>query len=409
MARSYEYLIIGAGLAGHNAAVEIRERDSGSTLAIVGAEPHRPYNRPPLSKALLTGQAPEDSVYIEKSEFYQSKGIELIPGTTASALDAAIKTVFLSDGRELEYGKLLVATGGNARQLNIPGWELTGVFTLRNLEDSLAIKAAAVNAEGVVVIGGGFVGAETASSLTESGRRVTMIFPEQAVLGRLLPQDFGLFLNEVYRDRGVEILAADSVVAFEGDDRVKRVRTESGKVVDCDLVVVGAGIELQTAFTRDALATDRRGAVITDDHLRSSAESVWAAGDIASYYDRLYQRQMRFEHWSTAMNQGKNAGAAMAGDPQPFTSPAYFFSVLFGMFIQIGGNFEPEDISRRGNPDEKTVGYYSFHEGVIEGYTVLGRPQEEEKVIQRLILDRRSKEELAEALADENRDLSTLI
>ncbi|HUX06561.1 MAG TPA: FAD-dependent oxidoreductase [Acidobacteriota bacterium] len=409
MAQKCEYLIIGAGLAGHHAAAEIRARDEDATLVIIGAEPHRPYNRPPLSKAVLTGQAAADSVFIEKKDFYADKGIELICGAAASALDADKKKVILADGREMGYGKLLIATGGNARRLNIPGWELPGVFTLRSLDDSLAIKEAAAEAGRVAVIGGGFVGAEAASSLAESGKKVAAIFPQETYLGRILPYDFGQFLNRVYRERGVEILPGDSVVAFEGNGRLKRLQTTKGKAIECDLAVVGAGIELQTAFAREALELDRSGAIVTDGQLRSSAEDIWAAGDIASYYDGLYRRQMRFEHWSTAMNQGKIAGAAMAGDPQPFASPAYFFSVLFGMFIQIGGNFEPGDTVRRGDPNEKAVGYYSFHEGVIEGYTVLGRPQEEEKFVQKLILDRRRKEDLAKLLADEAGDLSSLV
>jgi 3-phenylpropionate/trans-cinnamate dioxygenase ferredoxin reductase subunit len=409
MMRSYKYLIVGAGLAGHNAAEATRERDEASPLAIIGAETHRPYNRPPLSKGLLKGQIPDDGVFIAKAGFYEEKGIELISGSAAVEIDAVRRIVTLAGGQGIGYENLLIATGGQARKLKLSDSDLDGIFTLRTLDDAIAIRNAAKGAKRIAVIGGGFIGAEVAASLCEMGREVTMIFPERTILGRVLPADFGEFLNRTYQERGVEIISGDTPVSLEGSGRVERIRTKASKSLGCDMAVVGIGIELQTGFARNAgLSFDNAGAILTDDHLRTTVEGIWAAGDVALYRDKLYGRPMRFEHWGTAVNQGRTAGAGMAGDLQPYTSPAYFFSVLFGMFIQIGGSFTPGDVVRRGGPDEKSVGYYSFSEGVIEGYATLGRSQEEEKVVQRLILDRRRKEEIGEALGDESGEIETL-
>ena len=399
MREHYEYVIVGAGLAGHHAAKAIRERDGDSPLAIVGAEPYRPYNRPPLSKALLTGQIAPDQIFLEQESFYEEKGIELLTGEKVVGLDTGEKVVALASGAKIGYGKLLLATGGNARALDLPGWGTPGVFTLRNRDDAERIKAVVNDADRVAVIGGGFVGAEAAASIVETGKRVTMLFPGEALLDQILPADFGRHLHDVYSSRGVEFINGDRPSAFEGGNSLERVQTDGGRAIGCGVAVVGVGIELQTVFAAEAgLRTGNAGAVVTDDHLRTSVPGVWAAGDIALYHDRIYGRPMRFEHWSTAMHQGTAAGAGMAGDPQPFAAPAYFFSVLFGMFIQICGNFDPRDCIRLGAPEESSVGYYSFREGVIEGYAILNRPKEEEQTAQRLIVEHAGRDEAKEAL-----------
>lgn len=406
MERSYRYLIIGAGLAGHSAAEAIRQRDSESSLVVIGDERHRPYNRPPLTKSLLAGQIEAGSVYVEKENYYRDKGIELITEKKAVAVDTAGKTVSLAGGDVLGYEKLLLATGGRARKLGLPGSNLPGIFTVRTVDDSLAIKAAAIEASRVVVIGGGFIGAEVASTLAELGKPVTMVFPEQAVMQRILPADLGAHLMKTYVDRGVEVLSGDLPAGFEGNGRVKRVETKNGASIDCDLVVVGIGINLSTGFLEDSgLEVTERGEVLTDRFLETSAQGIWAAGDIARYEDTVFGRRVRVEHWDTAKRHGETVGAGMAGERIPYAAPPFFFTKLFEYFIQINGHFSPDDVVRRGASEAGSVGYFSFRDGVLEGYLNIGRPAEEQEAAKRLIAARQKKVKIEQLIMNESVDL----
>lgn len=397
----YEYLIIGAGIAGHHAAVAVRERDPQGTIGVIGDEQHRPYNRPPLTKALLLQQMDPEKVFQEDSGFYEDKGIELITGAAAGELQSAGKKITLEDGREIGFGKLLLATGGRARTLDLPGADLRGVHTLRTLDDSLAVSSAAAEAKDAVVVGGGFIGAEVAASLAQRGLRVTMVFPERKMLERVFPEDFCEELHRLFEARGIEILCGDAPAAFEGGDALRRVRTKAGRAVDCGLAVVGIGITLNTGLATGAgieISADRGIAV--DGYLCSSAPGVWAAGDIASYPDPTFGRRLRVEHWDTARAQGAHAGSAMAGERTPYSTLPHFFTGLFDLHIQVHGSFSRDDFLRRGSPRERDVAYLSFRDGRLEGYVGLGRPREEAEAVKRLIRAKMPKAAAADALRE---------
>jgi 3-phenylpropionate/trans-cinnamate dioxygenase ferredoxin reductase subunit len=410
MSKKYRYLIIGAGLAGHSAAAAIRKRDAESSIAIIGEEPHRPYNRPPLTKGLLTGQIEPDKIFVEKESFYTENSIDLLVRAKAAGLDTGGRTVALEDGRTFAYEKLLLATGGSPRWPDIPGAHLPGVFTMRNLEDSLAVKAAVASAAPAAVIGGGFIGAEVTASLAESGLQVTMIFPEREIMERLLPPDLAAFITETFRRRGVRVLSGDMPAAFAGNDAVVGLTAKSGEKIDCGLAVLGIGISLNTALAAAAgIKMGERGEILTDACLKTSAQNVWAAGDIAAYIDPSLDRRVRVEHWDTAKRHGEATGAAMAGEPAPYEAPPFFFTKLFEYFLQISGHFAPDDVVRRGSPGDGSAAYFSFRDGLLEGYLNLNRPSEEQEAAKKLIQKRPRKDKIAEALADENRDLQSLL
>ena len=409
MGNKYRYLIIGAGVAGHEAAKAVRQRDSENPVAIFGAEPYRPYNRPPLTKGFLLGQMQMENVFVEREEFYTGNGIDLVTGTEVKKLEPAARRVTTATGENIEYEKLLLATGGRARRLGLPGSSLPGVYYMRTIDDCLAIRNAAESAGRAVIIGGGFIGAEMASWLAKRGVPSAVVFPEQYLMERVVPSDLASLLHRRCEESNIEIVNGDKPVSFDGDSTLRGITTDSGRTFGADLAIVGIGIKLNTELAADAgLETTRDGGVATDQFLRTPAENIWAAGDICSYIDSASDERVRVEHWDTAKRQGAVAGAGMAGEKTAFADLPFFFSNMFDMFIQVLGHFSPADTIRRGSPESGSVAYFSFADGIFSGYLSLGRPPEEMEACKKLITGRKKKEEVAGDLADEASDLEQL-
>ena len=406
---NFKYLIIGAGQAGHSCAAAIRDNDADGSVAIIGGEKIRPYNRPPLSKGILAGQMEPEHAFVQPPTFYREKAIELILGVEATSIDENRRIVTLSDGRPLSFEKLLLATGGRARSLSIPGADLDGIFTLRTMKNSLSIQKASDHAKRVAVIGGGFIGAEVAATLSSRGLPVTMIFPEQRILQRVLPEELSAFLQRLYSERGVEIISGDVPKEFIGDGVLRGVVTEKGKRAECDLAVIGIGIALNTNIACEAgLRSNEDGGLITDERMRTSEENIWAAGDIAAYHDVNFDRRLRLEHYYVAQRQGIAAGNDMAGGDKQYDDLPYFFSGIYNLPLQVHGVFNPEEVIRRGGPEDGSVAYFSFKEGILEGYLTVNRPDSEREIALHLISERRRIETVADYLADETKDLGSV-
>lgn len=407
---SREYVIVGGGLAGGRAAESARLEDDRGGILLLTQEPHRPYQRPPLSKGYLRGEQGLDRVYLQPESYYPDHRVEVRAGVRVMELLPGARRLRLGDGSVIGYGKLLLATGGRARRLQMPGSDLPGVHTLRTIEDSDAIRVAAAEATRAVVLGGSFIGAEVAASLAMMGKEVTMVFPEAWLQARLVPEDLGQHLHRLYHERGVTILPGDVAVAVEGTERVERVVLSQGRSLPADMVVMGVGILLNTELAHAAgLEVDRQGAVSVDERLRTSDPHIYAAGDIASWPDPNFGRRLRLEHWSVARGQGAHAGRNMAGAEDPYTALPSFMTVMFDLAVRVWGDLETwEATVRRGSFEEGSFAYFYFRDGRLVGALGSGLPEEEETAVPALVQRRPGFDEVAAMLADPQVPLAEL-
>ena len=409
---TYKYVIVGGGLAGGRACEGIRKVDGEGSIALVAQEPHRPYERPPLSKKYLRGEVGLERVYLQDEGYDAEHNVDLIQGVKATALDTEARTVKLEDGQTLEYEKLLLATGGQARRLPLPGVDLENVFTLRTIEDSQHIREAAGDGKRALVMGGSFIGAEVSASLAQLGVDVTEIFPESRLLELIVPPEVSQHLNALFEKHGVRVLPGVVAEKLEGDGRVARAVLDNGDTLEVDLVVMGVGIKLNTGLAREAGLDTREedSAIIVDENLRTSDTHIYAAGDIAAWPDATFDRQLRVEHWDVARRQGLRAGRAMAGDEEAYTALPYFFSDLFDLSFEVWGDLSNwERTVLRGSLAEGSFAYYYFEQDRLTGVLAAGRPDAERASMQSLVEARPAYDEVAEGLQDESVDLADLL
>jgi len=409
--RSYKYVIIGGGLAGGRTSDGIRSVDTEGRVALVSEEHHMPYQRPPLSKGYLVGKEGLDEVFLREDAHYAENSIEVLRGTRAVRVDPQAHSVTLDDGQVLGYEKLLLATGGRAWRLPVPGNDLAGVYTLRRIEDADSIREAAGAGKQVLVLGGSFIGSEIASSLTQLGLGVTVAFLETRLLERVVPEELSDFLHTRFEAEGVRLLPEAGADRMEGSGGVERAVLSDGQVVDADLVVMGVGIRLNTELARDAgLQLGEKGAVVVDEYLRTSDPDIYAVGDIAAWPDRTFGRRLQVEHWDVARRQGRRAGQNMAGDERPYRSLPYFFSDLFDFSYEVWGTLMAWDQTvLRGSIDEGSFALYYFDQGKMVGVLAAGRPGRERRPMQALVRARPAYEDVAAKLADGGVDLGTLV
>jgi NADPH-dependent 2,4-dienoyl-CoA reductase/sulfur reductase-like enzyme len=326
--QKFAYIIVGGGLAGASAIEGIRERDKNGAILLISAEKHLPYDRPPLSKKLWFGKKKVGDIFLHDQNFYDQNGVTLAQGVTVTALDAKQKTVTTSENKEYPFHKLLLATGGAPRTLPIPGGNLEGICYYRTLDDYLRLRAEARDGKSAVVIGGGFIGSEIAAALHTTKVNVTMIFPDSYLVSRVFPEYLGRALQEQYRSRGIRILAGEKPASFVKKGSTFITRTETGKEIESDMVIVGIGIAPSLDLPRRAGLQTANG-IIVDEYLQASLPDIYAAGDIAFFPYQVLGKQVRIEHWDNALNQGRWAGRNMAGAREPYTYMPYFFSDLF--------------------------------------------------------------------------------
>jgi 3-phenylpropionate/trans-cinnamate dioxygenase ferredoxin reductase subunit len=360
------FVIIGASLAGAKAAIELREHGFDGRLLLIGRESELPYERPPLSKDYLRGESERDELFVEGDAFYDDKQIELLLGHAATAVDPHRKQVQLERHRaDISFDALLLATGSSPRRLELPGAELDGIHYLRTIADSDAIRARLDAGGHVAVIGSGWIGSEIAASARQRGLDVTMISDQQLPM-QVLGRELGEFYRGVHAAHGVELLLGDGLAAFEGDgSAVQRVRTESGRVVECDFVVVGAGAIPNAELARAAgLETDN--GVLVNECLESSGAGIFAAGDVASQLHPFYERRVRVEHWSNALNQGPAAARAMLGSQRAYKDLPYFFSDQYDVGMEYSGLPDAGDrVVFRGDRDGGEFIAFWLRDGVV--------------------------------------------
>ena len=325
--QSYSYLIVGAGLSGASAVEGIRQVDRRGSILLLGAEEDLPYDRPPLSKQLWTGGKTAAEIVLHDEAFYKANAVDLRLGTRVTQIDAGAHTIRDGRGTDYRYGRLLLATGGTPRRLNVPGGDLEGISYYRTLQDYRELRGAAVAGKSVLVVGGGFIGSEMAASLRTNELAVTMIFPSAWLVSRVFPESLGRHLTERYRARGVEVLAGDVPLSIRRDGSAYVTRTRSGRELRTDLLVAGIGITPNISLAQAAGLSTGNG-VIVNEFLQTSAPDIYAAGDVAQFPEAGFGPR-RLEHWDNAVSQGRHVGRNMGGAREPFTYLPFFFSDLF--------------------------------------------------------------------------------
>jgi 3-phenylpropionate/trans-cinnamate dioxygenase ferredoxin reductase component len=335
-AQDRAFVIVGASLTGAKAAETLREEGFDGRIVLVGAETERPYERPPLSKEYLRGEAERETIYVHPATYYDEQRIELRSGETAVALHTDAREVELSGGERLAYDRLLLATGSEPRRLDIPGADLDGVHYLRSVESCDAIRARLDAGGRVVVVGAGWIGSEAAASARQRGLDVTLIEPMNVPLERVLGPEVGAVYRDVHADHGVELMLGTGVEAFEGASAVERVRTSGGRTVDCDFVIVGIGVRPRTELAeRAGLAVD--DGVVVGSKLQASVTDVFAAGDVARHDHPAYG-PIRIEHWANALHQGPAAARSMLDRDEPYDRVPYFFSDQYDVGMEYSGH-----------------------------------------------------------------------
>ena len=335
MDKALSVVVVGAGVAGANAALEVRRLALDAHVTLIGSEAHLPYQRPPLSKGFLRGTEPFDAALVAPRIEYDRLEIDLVLGRRVVKLEPEYKRIRLEGDEIIPYDRVLIATGGRKRHLRFPGADREGVFDLRTVEDSERIQAAARAGRRVVVIGLGFIGCEVAASLRMLGLEVTAIDPAQAPLVRVLGPDVAGAIAELHRSHGVQLVLGDGVDRLEGGERVERIVTKSGRQFECDFVVAGIGIDPEVELLRAAGARISDG-VEVDEYCRTSLPDVYGAGDIADHAHPLFGR-IRVEHYNNAEKQGRAAAASLLDRGVPYDYVHSFWSDQFDRTLEYVG------------------------------------------------------------------------
>lgn len=375
-------VVVGGSLAGLRTVEALRREGFDGSITVLGAEVHLPYDRPPLSKAVLAGKWGAERTALRKEETYGELGAEWRLGQAATALDLADKTVVAGNER-IPFDAVVIATGAEPRMLPNPT-SLDGIHALRTLEDSLAVRSALDAGARVAVVGAGFIGGEVAATARTRGLDVSLIEALPVPLERAIGADMGRNVAQVHEDHGVDVRLATSVEAFEGSQRVERVRLGDGSAIDADVVVVGIGVAPRTEFLNDSGLTIDNG-VVCDERCRATRADgtiipgVFAVGDVLRWMNPRYAESMRIEHWTHATESADAvAGAILAGDgAEPYAPIPYFWSDQFDVKIQYAGRARPDDEMRVVDgavADRRFVALYG-REDRITGVLGFSRPR----------------------------------
>jgi 3-phenylpropionate/trans-cinnamate dioxygenase ferredoxin reductase component len=349
MSNPSTFVIVGAGMAGGKAAETLREEGFDGRVVMVGAESHRPYERPPLSKDYLRGEG--GVAWLQEDEgWYAEHEVELRTGTVAQSIDVGAGAVALAGGERLDYDRLLLTTGAEPKRLPVPGADLDGVHLLRTIEDSDTIRAVIEGGGHLVVIGGGWIGCEVAASARQKGMEVTLVEPLEVPLLRVLGPELGGFYRDVHAGEGVELLLGTGVEAIEGSGRAERVRTSDGRTIECSAVVVGIGVAPRTELAAEG-GLDVDNGILVDERLQAGADGVFAAGDVANAIHPVFDRRVRVEHWANALEQGPAAARSMLGRDVRYDKVPYFFSDQYDVGMEYAGLHDPgsDELVLRGD------------------------------------------------------------
>ncbi|MGA8744795.1 MAG: FAD-dependent oxidoreductase [Solirubrobacterales bacterium] len=406
--RRADFLLIGGGMASAHCAAELRRQGADGSILLVGREPEPPYERPPLTKEYLRGESTREQAYVSPPSWYEENEVELLSGCNVMSLDPGARTAKLQGGEEVAFGKALLGTGAMVNILRVEGAENEGIHYLRAFGNSDAIRTDAEAAEHVVLVGGSYIGAEVAASLTARGVSCTIVMMEDVALSRTFGEDAGRWFQELLESKGVAVCGGEELEAFEGDGRVRAVVTKSGLSIECDAVVVGAGVRA------DAMLAQRAGlevgdGIVCDAKLQTSVAGIYAAGDCCSYESVLHRRRLRVEHWDVAMQQGMHVARNMLGGDRDYDVVPYFFSDLadWASLEYVGPAQEWDEEVWRGDPGAGEFSLWYLKDGRVAGALSVGRSEDLAEA-RRMLADGVDVTDASAQLADPGADLAEI-
>jgi 3-phenylpropionate/trans-cinnamate dioxygenase ferredoxin reductase subunit len=377
--REVDFLLVGGGMASAHCAAELRRRGADGSVLLVGREPEPPYERPPISKEYLRGEAGREDAHVNGGRsWYEENGVEMLTGKNVMGLDLESRTAKVQGGEEVAFGKALLGTGAMVNILRVEGAENEGIHYLRAFGNADAIRADAEGGEHVVLVGGSYIGCEVAASLTAQGTKCTIVAMEEVALSRTFGEDAGRWFQGRLEEHGVTFHGGETLSAFEGDGRVKAVVCESGLSVDCDAVVVGAGVRPDAMLAQRAGIEVGDGGIVCDSKLETSAPGIYAAGDCCSYESVVHGRRIHVEHWDVAMQQGIHAAANMVGADADYEVVPYFFSDLadWASMEYVGPAYEWDREVWRGDRDGGEFSVWYLQGDRVAGCLSVGRSEE---------------------------------
>ena len=358
-------VIIGAGQAGGRAAEALRGTGFKGEVLLLGDEAHEPYERPALSKGVLLGEEQAARTLIHPREWYAAQKIELRTGTRVEAIAPVSQTVITAQGERIEYSRLLLCTGSRVRPLAGANESLRGVHYLRTIGDSERLAAELRPGRRIVIIGGGFIGLEVASSAAKRGLAVRLVERQAALLDRALPAEIAALVESFHRSHGVHMHLGVPVARIQGREAVEGVELADGTNLEADLVVVGIGIIPNTELAEAAGAASSDG-IVVDEYCRTNVANLYAAGDATNHYNPLLERRIRLESWQNAQNQAVAAAHNLSGNARPYAEIPWFWSDQFGRNIQMVGIAEPGlEVCWRGEPRSGRCMAFGLRDGRV--------------------------------------------
>jgi 3-phenylpropionate/trans-cinnamate dioxygenase ferredoxin reductase subunit len=405
--REVDYLLVGGGIASAHCAAELRRRGAEGSVLLVGREPDPPYERPPLSKDYLRGESGREDALVHTAQWYADNEVELLSGKSVMGLDLEARTAKLQGRVEVGFGKALLATGAMVNILRAEGAELEGIHYLRTFGNSDSIRDDVADAEHVVLIGGSYIGTEVAASLVAMGKRCTIVMQEDVALSRTFGEEVGRHFHELLEARGVELRGGEELAEYRGDERVGAVLTAGGTEIECDAVVVGAGVRADTMLAERA-GIECEDGIRCDSGLESSVEGIFAAGDCCSYESEIHGRRLRIEHWDVALQQGRHAAAGLLGDKQPYRVVPYFFSDLadWASLEYVGPAAEWDEVVFRGERDSGEFSAWYLRDRAVAAALSLDRSEDLQAA--RGLIESGAEVGDTQALADTDTDLSSI-
>ncbi|MEU2289125.1 FAD-dependent oxidoreductase [Streptomyces sp. NPDC013178] len=374
MSATNTHVIVGGGLAAGRAAEALREFGHQGPILVVGDEPERPYTRPPLSKEYLLGKEDRESIYVHPEQWYAEHDVELVTGTRVTGLDPVARRVELDGGRSIPYAKLLLATGASPNRLSVPGADAENVLYLRRVGDSDRLREAFTAGARIVVVGGGWIGLETAAAARSAGAEVTVVERSRLPLMKLLGREAANVFCRLHRENGVLVLPNARVERITGSGgRAGGVRLSDGSHLPADTVIVGVGASPNVRLAQEAGMEVSNG-ILTDARMRTSAPDVYAAGDVANAYHPRFGRRLRVEHWANALHQPRTAARNMLGQDDVYDRLPYFYTDQYDLGMEYVGHVEQGDADRvlfRGDTDERHfIAFWMSGKRVLAGMSV---------------------------------------
>ena len=401
-------VIIGAGQGAGQAAASLRQAKYEGDITLIGDEAYPPYQRPPLSKAYLSGELPIERVYVRAEKFYNDKNIDLKTSTRVESIDPQAKSVTTDSGETIAYEKLLIATGSRPRKLSITGSDLQGIHYLRTISDVDAIRESMSTARNIVIVGGGYIGLEVASVAVTSGLNVTVMEMEDRILQRVTTPEMSAYYHNLHTSRGLNILTNSTVIGFTGTDKINCVLCKNAageeSAIPADLVIVGIGI-IPNIELADVAGVDCDNGIVVDDHCRTSMQDIFAIGDCCNHPNPILDRRLRLESVPNAMEQARVAVANMLGDDKVYAAVPWFWSDQYELKLQmVGFSADGDTQVVRGDMETNQFAVFYLKNNAVVAVDAVNSPKEFMicKQLYGKVVD-------PAVLADQETDLKTLI